>query len=290
MTTKKRKIAVGIFAAASLGLLALVLVVFGGVRLLSQRDDYYITYEQSVMGLEVGATVSFNGIKVGRVGKVASDPQNLERVRVTIEVDADAPVRADTRAELKMAGITGLKAIDLRGGTASAPRLPAGSTIVAGETTLDKLEKQAKTLVDQTEELMKSARSLMASAQTVMASTGTMMQSANTVAENLGKTTASLNMMVEENRSALHASILAVCEATRSTKKLLDGQVADLLGSANTVVTDLGRMLRSNQEQLHAALGDIRTASRNFKDFSREVRQKPSRLLFSGNASERKLP
>jgi hypothetical protein len=35
---------------------------------------------------------------------------------------------------------------------------------------------------------------------------------------------------------------------------------------------------------------DLRQASRSFKELARDVRQKPSRLLFSTTPSERKLP
>ena len=39
-----------------------------------------------------------------------------------------------------------------------------------------------------------------------------------------------------------------------------------------------------------ARIADLRQASRNFKELAREVRQRPSRLLYSSPAPERKLP
>jgi hypothetical protein len=49
-------------------------------------------------------------------------------------------------------------------------------------------------------------------------------------------------------------------------------------------------MVRGNEGQLRSAVFDLRQASRNFKELSRDLKQKPSRILFSDSASERKLP
>ena len=56
------------------------------------------------------------------------------------------------------------------------------------------------------------------------------------------------------------------------------------------LIAEIKTVVRDNGSSLRAALADLRTASRSFKELSREVRQKPSRLLFSGEARDRKLP
>ena len=54
-------------------LLAMVLVVFGGLRFWKHHDHYYIDFDDSVMGLSEGTQVYFNGIKVGSVGEIKLD-------------------------------------------------------------------------------------------------------------------------------------------------------------------------------------------------------------------------
>lgn len=61
---------------------------------------------------------------------------------------------------MPFAGITGLKVIDLRGGTPSAERLPPGAKILAGQTVLDKFEAQARIVADQTVILMTRANQI----------------------------------------------------------------------------------------------------------------------------------
>ena len=58
-----------------------------------------------------------------------------------------------------MGGLTGLKSIDLRAGTPTAAHLASGGTITLGEGTIDKIERQALVMVDQSTELMAHAES-----------------------------------------------------------------------------------------------------------------------------------
>ena len=49
-------------------------------------------------------------------------------------------------------------------------------------------------------------------------------------------------------------------------------------------------VVRDNGAYLRSSMFDLRQASRSFKELAREVRQRPSRLLFSNSPGERKLP
>jgi len=114
MRTKTHKIRVGLFVTITAALLAVVLVVFGGLRFWEHKAHYTILFDDTVMGLESGAQVYLNGIKIGRVDKIEVAPNDLRKVQVSITIAADAPIHSDTVAMLQYAGITGLKVIDLR--------------------------------------------------------------------------------------------------------------------------------------------------------------------------------
>lgn len=295
MATKSQKIRVGLFAAIALALLATVVIVFGGMRFWEGKSRYHIVFEGTVYGLEDGALVYFNGMRVGAVDGIGVDPDDLRKVRVTINVRENTPVKIDTKAMLQFAGITGLKVIDLRDGTAAAPRLPEGGTIAAGETVLDKLEKQAETLVDQSTRIMDNANRVMENlvALTDPAKFEGMQEivgNARLASQNLVRTSEALDGIVRENRIAIRESVEAVEESAKTASAMLDGQVSLLVANANDLVTSLKGMVTSNQGALRAAVFDLRQASRSFKELAREVRQRPSRLLFSRPPSERKLP
>jgi phospholipid/cholesterol/gamma-HCH transport system substrate-binding protein len=290
MAAKAQNIRVGLFAAATLALFGVVLVVFGGLRFWEKSDHYRIVFATSVIGLESGAEVYMNGIKVGTVAAIEVAPEDIRKVAVAIKVKQGTPIHADTRALLQYAGITGLKVIDLRDGTSASPALPPGGQIAVGEGLLDRLEAQAQTLATQSTELMKRAGEVMQRASTLTDNLIAVTEPARVAAENLAAMSGALKGMVDENRAALHQSLAAITQAAHGATALLDSQVAPLFANAGDFVTGLKKLLVANEGPLRAAVFDLRQASRSIKELARDVRQKPSRLLFSSQPSERKLP
>jgi phospholipid/cholesterol/gamma-HCH transport system substrate-binding protein len=284
MTSKAQSIRVGLFATATLVLVALVLIVFGGFRFWETSDRYRIVFDSSVIGLEPGAVVYLNGIKVGTVDSLAVEPSDLRKVAVAIDVEPGTPIRTDTRAMLQYAGITGLKVIDLRdGSTAAAPLLPGGE-IPAGTGLLDKLEARAQAIVEQSAVVL---------TDNLIAVT----EPARLAATNLAELSGSLKGMIDENRAGLRQSVVtlrqslaAFGDAANGASQLVDGQVAQLVVNAGDAVSSFRKLLTANEGPLRAAVFDLREASRSFKELARDVRQKPSRLLFSNAPEERKLP
>ena len=298
MSDRRKAMKLGIFTFVTGALLAIVLVVFGGLRFWKHRDRYYIDFNDSVMGLSEGTQVFFNGIKVGGVGEIKLDPDDPTVVHVAIDVDRGTPIHADTVAMLNMAGITGLKVIDLQGGTIKAAALPAGAHIVVGQGTLDKLSKQAERLADQTGEMITRAKQIMDGANQIVVSLqgvvnevrivvsnveavtdpkqlGAVLDATKLTAQNLQKASAEVSSMVAENRAAMKSTL---------------GSIAQASDNANLVTTDVRTLIRTNQGTIAATLADLRQAARGFKELAREVREKPSRLLLSDSPAERKLP
>jgi phospholipid/cholesterol/gamma-HCH transport system substrate-binding protein len=304
MAAKAQKIRVGLFTAATLFLLVVVLIVFGGMRFWEKSDHYRIEFDSSVIGLQSGAEVFMNGIKVGSVSSIGVAPKDIRKVAVTIKIKEATPIHADTRAMLQYAGITGLKVIDLRDGTSASPALPPGSQIAVGTGILDKLEQQAQTIVDQTTDLMKRTGEVMDRASDIMTRAGALTDNmiavtepARLAATNLAEMTGSLKGMVEENRVALRGSLAAITQTAngandliKGTNTLISGQATQLFADAGGVVSDLKKLLGANEGPLRAMVFDLREASRSFKELGRDLRQRPSRLLFSSEPSERKLP
>lgn len=307
--TRAQKIRLGAFTLAAAAALLVVLVVFAGLRFWEKHETYVIYYEGTVRGLEEGAVVTFGGIRVGTVDKLEVAPDDLRRIKVTIRVKSDTPVRTDTTAMLEFAGITGLKVIDLRGGDVAAARLPPGGTIAAGETILDKFEKQAAQLAERSELLMGSAQRVLdnlaaATDPEKLAALDQIVANARAATEDLAGTSAALRGMIGENREGLRRTVASIDQAAARVSLLLDQEVPRLVGQAegilanaggviagaNGVVGDLQDVVRGNEAQLRSALFDLRQASRSFKELARDLRAQPSRLFLSQPARDRKLP
>ena len=103
---------------------------------LGQRSIYELRFEQSVSGLNPGASVLFNGVRVGAVTAIALDAAHPKRVTATISVDPGTPIRADTKVDVTFQGLTGATAVSLIGGApdAAMPQSESGKppVLVAG--------------------------------------------------------------------------------------------------------------------------------------------------------------
>ena len=295
MSSKAHKVRVGAFVAITVALLAVVIIVFGGMRFWKHRSEYTIVFDQSVMGLDRGSQVFHNGIKVGRVSDVAVDPKDISKVIVTIAISEDTPVHTDTVAMLQFAGITGLKVIDLRGGTVTSPVLPEGASIRRGETLLDKMERRAEDIVEQTEKVLAKSYTIVDNLSQLtdpkrFAAIDDIVASTKETAGNLARATAQLDTMMAENRTAIRATVASVKATADTTRQIFQEQITGLVEKASDVIGDVRTMVRGSEGQVRSAVFDLRQASRNLKEMSRDVRAKPSRLLFSSSPSERKLP
>ncbi|GMV40748.1 MAG: hypothetical protein AMXMBFR64_24640 [Myxococcales bacterium] len=145
--TASQRARLGLFLLVAAFLLVSTIGLLVGVELFRARDPYFINFNQSVSGLEAGAPVKYNGVAVGRVERVGINPDDVTQVQVHITVDGGTPIKRDTKAVLNMQGITGLKFIELIGGTNEAGSLELGGRIEAELSTLDMLADQAGVIV-----------------------------------------------------------------------------------------------------------------------------------------------
>jgi len=114
------------------------------------KDDvlYRIHFAESVSGLVLGDPVKYLGVDVGTVKTMQIDTADPRQVEVQVKLRKDAPVKTDTKAVLKVKGITGANFIELSGGSADAQMLvaatPAGQVpeITAEKSSLNTMLEQ----------------------------------------------------------------------------------------------------------------------------------------------------
>ena len=124
METDKRYFIAGLFIIVlAVGVAAGFIWLAGSER----RDDvlYHVRFTESVSGLALGESVKYRGVDVGNVKSMALDPVDPRMVLVRVSIRKEAPVKTDTRATLKLKGVTGAMFIELNGGNPKAETLLA---------------------------------------------------------------------------------------------------------------------------------------------------------------------
>ncbi len=97
---------IGLFVLGALVLAVAALAVFGGGRLLARTETFVLFFEDDVGGLQVGAPVTFRGVRVGSVTDI--------RIRVDTddqEITIPVFIKLEKR-QATMAGETGWENID----------------------------------------------------------------------------------------------------------------------------------------------------------------------------------
>jgi phospholipid/cholesterol/gamma-HCH transport system substrate-binding protein len=126
METDKRYFVEGLFV---IGLTITAILFFVWLAKSGHRDDvaYRIRFAESVSGLSRGDPVKYHGVDVGTVQRLVIDPDDPRLVLVDVALSKEAPVKTDTRASLRLKGLTGVVFIDLEGGAATAKPLLAAT-------------------------------------------------------------------------------------------------------------------------------------------------------------------
>lgn len=123
METRANYIIIGAFTFA----VAIAAVVFGlfAARFASDSawNRYEVLFTESVIGLSRGSPVLYNGVNVGKVVELSLNRADVREVLAEIDIDAQVPIHQDTVATIRLTGLTGTAAIQLRGGTPNTPLL-----------------------------------------------------------------------------------------------------------------------------------------------------------------------
>jgi len=166
METDKRYFIAGLF------IVVLTIGATLGFMLLAgseQRDDvlFSIRFKESVSGLLLGESVKYRGVDVGTVKTMALDAADPRIVQVGVTLRKDAPITTDTKAMLKLKGITGGVFIELNGGKPDAPLLvastPAGQVpeIESEKSSLNNVLDQLPRLIEKFSALEDQAKNIL---------------------------------------------------------------------------------------------------------------------------------
>lgn len=123
METRTSYTLVGAFVLTLLAGLFGFMVWIAKVQFQETRDVYLTYFTGSVTGLQEGSPVRYRGIPIGTVTDIRLDPEQVSRVRVTLQVQQNTPIKTDSIASLELQGITGGAYVQINGGTEKSERL-----------------------------------------------------------------------------------------------------------------------------------------------------------------------
>jgi ABC-type transporter Mla subunit MlaD len=292
MQLERNEVLTGLLVIGTIGVIAFLLVLLGAPGLFRPLVTYGVYFDNAA-GIKPGAVVMLAGRKIGQVQKLYSpltaaeekqaqqaasamhspepnaspSPSSRFEARVDVQVDKNARLYRDAKAQMIQLGLLGDMAIDFTQGTKESGRAKDGDTF-AGERTPDLGEAAAKML-----EVIKP----------VAAEATNTMKDLQQTADNLNHLTdqnSELNLALNqfktfgEHLSDLTASDSALSQSLNNIQKIS----TSLTDNDNIEVTL--RNLRTSSEKMKLVLADLEPVGENIKQFSQTVKSQPWRLIW----------
>lgn len=264
METRASYIVVGLFVILGMvGMLAAVMWV-AGARTVQATATYDIYFDENVAGLRPGNAVQYRGIPVGAVVDMRIDPENVERVLVTIEVGADTPIKKDTRATVAMQGITGVAHVLLTGGTQDAPALEAPEG--RARPVIESVPSQLSELFEAAPELMRRAIRVVEQAEAMLGPQNQARIAASL--ENIETLTGTLADSSDDIRTILSEGAAMASELRQATER-----ANRVLGSMEDGADSITQSTSAILDRARDAVSQLAHASGQLADFLRDNRE-----------------
>lgn len=296
---------VGSVVAVAFVLLIVALALITGR---SGVSTSYYTHYHNVTGLRYGAPVFYEGYRIGQVGAIEPERDTKGiRYKVELAVRRDWPIPKDSLARLTATGLLADVAVGISEGS-SKEVAPPGSELKGTEladifSAVNELASQLTELTrDQIAPLIKNLSQHVDSIATVIdKNTPELVEQSKQLLHRLNTASDSLDDLLKpENRAAASAILVNVRDLSHDLRATQD-QLKDVLEQVDSVVRENRPGVRDAVSDLRATLAalsgridsitqHLAVASRNFDEFSHEIRKHPNSLLLAPKADKLEGP
>ncbi|MCC7325527.1 MAG: MCE family protein [Burkholderiales bacterium] len=303
MEAKVNFAVVGVFVITLTVAMIAGLLWLGSGKFYRRSFDGYVTYmSESVAGLNVNAPVRYRGVDVGRVRNIALAPDNVEEVKIRLDIEHGTPVKEDTVAMLQSQGLTGIAFVELTaGGKDSAPLRARPDeeypVIASAPSFMNRLETLVPALLANLTRVSESANALLDddNRRTVHAT----LTELEILARNLAASSTNVDRTLASAARAMDSTARAMDNATRVAGQLpqlvqrversadaFDRMAAQLAGAGasarrgiDSVSSDVGQFTNETLPEVRALVTELRALTTTLRRVGDEVERNPSVLL-----------
>lgn len=307
METRANYTAVGAFVLALAAAVFVFVIWLAKVQFDKAIQPYYIMVTGTVTGLVEGGPVRYRGVNVGTVSDIRINPENVEEVRLTIEVPEDTPIKTDAIASLEPVGVTGGVYVEIQGGSKDAPLLrekvsgipviPSRPSSIAA--VLSKAPEVLENLMKISNRLtlllnddnQKSIGTLLANLAQASGNANDTMRNANLLIVDLRRQADTLSKQAEVLMITANDTVGKVGRDTT----VITAELAKTSKEINKLSASLAGMIEENREpirdftatglyDLSQLLIHLQDLTNNLSRVSRRLERDPTDLLFGGNS------
>ena len=261
---------VGIFTMIGLSLLTGIIFYLNGFNFGKDKDySFDITFNQ-VIGLKVGAGVSYAGIDVGRVSTIEA---YKDKAKVTVVIKGDMKIAKDSLFTISSDGLMGEKFVSIM-----PPRHPSGEYLVAGESVQGVDEKGLDYLLSQAGVTLDDVRGLIKSMNEVLGNKK-VQESLVQTAVNLKELTGNMNQIMEvmatlsvnnqQNIDKMIKNMSAMTDSMVNAADEIELMINEFSGNGETAtnmkvaianLSETSKSIKNMATNMETVIGDPQTA------------------------------
>jgi phospholipid/cholesterol/gamma-HCH transport system substrate-binding protein len=301
--TAAQKLRLGVFVIIGMVILSAFIVIPVGMKMSQRSKTYYSYFEgESLQGLEQGAAVKFNGVAIGTVQGVTYNPNDISKMRVELSVAESFPMRVDMYAMTGLIGITGLKYVEISGGSNGAALLKPGGVLPTRVSLFASVGEKAEVLIGKVETLLNHLNTVtdpdsLRAVKVAMDNLAGLTGDARVIFSGIGDIIPAAARVVDTVQVAVNEArliALNVKELADTLKGSVNG--ADIPGiiartdstvaSAKVLTDNLSLMVMQTREDFSVSMENLREALESANQLMKMLAENPS-LLIRGEGKER---
>ena len=279
MKSRTQKVRLGIFIFISIVLLISLILFFAANQLFEKSDTYFVSYRDvSVSGLEVGSPVNYLGIEIGSISEIFIDPQDVNVIIVELALKPGTPLKKDAYADIVSIGITGLKTIEIRGGSNQAEFLNRGEYVTAGSSATEEITGRASIIAEKTEKVVNNLQ-LFTNPENLNKFSDAA-ENINLLAAQLNETIQLVDTLIMENRTAVNETIKSANLVTNNLIESSQTLKQAIFSINNMIQSDTIRQIIDNTHDIsqHLKDTDLKQFIQNLAEAADQTSQLLSRL------------
>jgi phospholipid/cholesterol/gamma-HCH transport system substrate-binding protein len=271
---------------------------------LTNKDKTYIAYfsGESLSGLEEGAQVKFHGVPIGKIIRISYDARDLTRVKTELRIQENFPMKKDMYAQTGAMGITGLKYVEILGGTNAAQLLNAHGEIPTKSSFLTTITGKTEIIIGKIELLLNHLNQItepdsLKSVKNILSDLTVIVKDFRSFFERIGPELQGVSGSTQQLFSRLDSISRDVKSVTATFNKAVSvdritgimGSIDSTTRSIKTLSETVTLMVRQSREDFSLSLQNLREALENANGLMRELSENPSLLLRNEQQKEREI-
>jgi phospholipid/cholesterol/gamma-HCH transport system substrate-binding protein len=272
-----------------------------GAHVRNRQNVFYAHFMgESLSGLEQGAQVKFNGVPIGKVDKISYDSHDLTRVRVELKIQEDFPMKKDMFAQTGAMGITGLKYVEIQGGSNNAPLLKPNSEIPTKISVMASITGKAEVIMGKVELLLNHLNTIsepdsLEAIQKILGNLAVITGDFKAFFGAAGPDLKGMSVSVQSMIARLDSISRDVKSLTGTLDKSLSAtRMSSVMGATDSTVHSIKNltetvnlMVKQSREDFSVSMQNLRETMENANELMKVLSENPSLLIRGEQQKER---